>query len=91
VTIRVLVADDDNAQRFMLEEIMKREGYEVVSAQDGVEAVTKVREEDFDLAILDIKMPRMDGIQALREIHFIRPHLIVVMVTAYGTLSLIHI
>lgn len=85
MTIRVLVADDDNAQRFMLEELMKREGYDVVSARDGVEAVAKVREEDFDLAILDIKMPRMDGIQALREIHSIRPHLIVVMVTAYGT------
>ena len=81
---RILVADDEESMRFLLREVMTREGYEVVTASNGQEAVDQVRAQEFDLAILDVKMPQMDGITALREIRAIRPQLTVLMMTAFG-------
>ncbi len=85
MTVRVLIAEDDEGQRFMLKEALGREGYETLSVRDGVEAVERVRTEDFDIVLLDVKMPRMDGLQALHQIHGMRPELIVIMITAYGS------
>jgi nitrogen regulation protein NR(I) len=85
VTVRILVAEDDEAQRFMLSEALSREGYEVVCARDGAEAVERVRTEDFDVALMDILMPRLDGIEALRQIRSMRPELLVIMITAFGS------
>lgn len=81
---RILVADDEESMRFLLREVMTREGYEVETAANGLEALAKAREHDFDLAILDVKMPQMDGLQALREIRQVRPQLTVLMMTAFG-------
>lgn len=85
MTVRILVAEDDEAQRFMLSEALSREGYEVVCARDGAEAVERVRTEDFDVALMDIRMPRLDGIEALRQIRSMRPELLVIMITAFGS------
>lgn len=82
---RILVVDDEESMRFLLREVMVREGYDVETAADGLQAVDKVRSENFDLVIMDIRMPGMDGIQALKEMRRIRPHLVVLMITAHGT------
>ena len=64
----VLIADDDENIRAILEEVLKREGYRTVFAVNGQEAVEKVREESPDLLILDIRMPGMHGIEALEAV-----------------------
>ncbi|MBX7245251.1 MAG: sigma-54 dependent transcriptional regulator [Candidatus Sumerlaeaceae bacterium] len=82
---RILVADDEESMRFVLRQAMQKEGYEVDIATNGMEVVQKVRETHFDLVIMDIKMPQLDGLEALKEIKKVRPELIVVMATAHGT------
>jgi len=78
----ILIADDESSLRLLLCEVMQREGYEVESAVNGEEAVQKARERDFDVVVMDVRMPKMDGIQALREMKRINPALTVVMITA---------
>ena len=63
--------------RFVVREVMVREGYEVEEAVNGEEAVQKVREQHFDLIVMDVKMPVIDGIEALRQIKRIRPSLVI--------------
>jgi two-component system response regulator HydG len=81
---RVLVVDNEASMRFVLHEVMEREGYEISEASDGDEAVDLVRNREFDLVIMDIRMPRLNGLEALRQMRQLRPHLVVVMITAYG-------
>ena len=78
----ILIADDESSLRVLLSEVMQREGYEVETAVNGEEAVQKARERDFDVVVMDVRMPKMDGIQALREMKRINPALTVVMITA---------
>ncbi|MCX7918943.1 MAG: sigma-54 dependent transcriptional regulator [bacterium] len=85
---KILVVDDDEDMRFTLREVMTREGYQVVTAADGIEALDKTRESAFDLVILDMKMPRLDGIETLRQLREQDPELTVIMVTAFGTRDL---
>jgi two-component system, response regulator PdtaR len=80
----VLVAEDETIIRLDLVEMLSRAGLEVVAeARDGVEAVALARAEQPDLAVLDVKMPRLDGIEAARRILDERP-IPIVMLTAYG-------
>lgn len=81
----VLIADDEPNIRFLLSELMRREGYRPVEAANGVEAVEFAQESRFDIAILDIRMPKLDGMQALEKLLEINPDLIAVMITAHGT------
>ena len=64
----VLVVDDEASIRRTLREILEYEGLVVDEAQDGVEAIKKVRARSYDVALLDIKMPRKDGLEALAEL-----------------------
>src|SRR3954462_1453730 len=82
--MRILVAEDETIIRLDLRGLLERAGYEVVAeARDGVEAVELARSELPDLAVLDVKMPRLDGIEAARRI--LDERLIpIVMLTAYG-------
>ncbi len=82
---RILVADDEDGIRFLLRELLTKEGYQVEEAKDGEEAVGKMRQNEFDLAILDIKMPKLDGIEVLKQLKKSNPNMIVLMITAYGT------
>jgi two-component system, response regulator PdtaR len=82
--VRVLIAEDETIIRLDLKQILERAGLEVCAeARDGEEAVELARTEEPDLAILDVKMPRLDGIDAARKILDERP-IPIVMLTAYG-------
>jgi len=84
VGLRILVAEDETIIRLDLVELLKRAGLEVVAeARDGEEAVALARELEPDLAIMDVKMPKLDGIEAARRILGERP-IPIVMLTAYG-------
>ncbi|MDP1760747.1 MAG: response regulator, partial [Deltaproteobacteria bacterium] len=79
---KILVADDEMSIRLLYSEELKEEGYEVYQAANGREALEIVDIIPLDLVILDIKMPEMDGIEALRQIKEKRPNLPVVLSTA---------
>jgi len=82
--LRILVAEDETIIRLDLKETLERAGHEVCAeARDGEEAVALARAERPDLAVLDVKMPRLDGIEAARRILAERP-IPIVMLTAYG-------
>jgi response regulator NasT len=82
--MRILVAEDETIIRLDLRELLERAGFEVCAeARDGEEAVALARSQTPDLAIMDVKMPRLDGIEAARRILDERP-IPIVMLTAYG-------
>jgi two-component system, response regulator PdtaR len=83
-SVRILLAEDETIIRLDLRELLERAGYQVCGeARDGEEAVALAASERPDLAILDVKMPRVDGIEAARRIMADRP-IPIVMLTAYG-------
>jgi response regulator NasT len=82
--MRVLVAEDETIIRLDLRDLLERSGFEVCAeARDGEEAVALARSEKPDVAIMDVKMPKLDGIEAARRILDERP-IPIVMLTAYG-------
>lgn len=86
--IRILVADDDPDIRMSLSERLRWLGHDVVTAADGQEALAAVEAHALDLVFLDVSMPRLNGIEALKLIRKRWPNLPVVVVTAYGTIRL---
>ena len=82
---KILVADDELSMRQFLEILLKKEGHEVVCAEDGQEAYSRFQEGPVDLVVSDIKMPKVDGLELLRKIKERRPNLPVIMVTAYAS------
>lgn len=66
--MRILVVDDEEKIRHVIREYAEFEGYEVSEAKDGMEAISKCKEEDFDIIIMDIMMPKLDGFSAIKEI-----------------------
>ncbi|MSO57856.1 MAG: response regulator [Thermoleophilia bacterium] len=88
--MRILIAEDETIIRLDLRALLEAAGHEVVAeARDGEEAVALARSAEPDLALLDVKMPRLDGIEAASQILEERP-IPIVMVTAYGEQELIH-
>jgi two-component system, response regulator PdtaR len=87
--MRVLVAEDETIIRLDLRDLLERSGFEVCAeARDGEEAVALARSEQPDVAIMDVKMPKLDGIEAARRILDERP-IPIVMLTAYGQEELV--
>jgi two-component system, response regulator PdtaR len=87
--MRILIAEDETIIRLDLRDLLERAGHEVAGeARDGEEAVALARELEPDLAIMDVKMPRLDGIDAARRILDERP-LPIVLLTAYGQQELV--
>ncbi len=81
---RVLVVDDEEALRYLLSTELVAEGYEVETAGDGDEAIEAIKKKDYDVVLLDIKMPRVDGFEVLRFIKQNKPEIKVIMLTAYA-------
>jgi CheY-like chemotaxis protein len=81
---RILVVDDDTAIRTLLAEELRDDGYEVLVAGSALEALKTVEQEPLDLVILDIRMPGMDGLEALPRILGLKEHLKVILHTAYS-------
>lgn len=85
---KILIVDDDLYLRDLYEEILKDEGYEIATAADGVEALEQIKTGAFDLVLLDIMMPKLDGLSVLsklqEELKLPKPP-IVVLLTNLGT------
>jgi two-component system, response regulator, stage 0 sporulation protein F len=81
---RILLVDDEEHIRLLFKEELEDDGYAVDLASNGLEALEKFRGSPYDLVVLDIKMPGMDGIQALTEIKKINKDQPVILCSAYG-------
>ncbi|MBA2321407.1 MAG: sigma-54-dependent Fis family transcriptional regulator [Deltaproteobacteria bacterium] len=84
---RVLVVDDDDANRLTLERILQREGYTVAHAATGRDALEVIRAQPVDVVLTDLKMPGMSGIDLLKAARKVDPDIEVVVMTAYGTVE----
>lgn len=87
---RVLIVDDQMGIRRLLEEVLKDEGYDVDLATNGLEALDCVQKVIPDLIMMDMKMPGMDGIAALKELKDMGLAERVIMMTAYGELEMVN-
>jgi DNA-binding NtrC family response regulator len=84
---KILVVDDEAAQREMLAGFLRKKGYEVESASGGAEALSKYSDFFAPLAVTDMKMPDMDGLELLVKLRAINPFVQVLVLTAYGTVE----
>ena len=83
--IRLLLVDDEEGYVKVLAKRMTRRNMEVMTALSGSEGIQRLRKEDFDVAILDLKMEDMDGIEVLRVFKKMVPDMPVIMLTGHGT------
>ena len=84
--IKILIVDDEPSHRLMLSAHLKS-GYDVSEASDGLTAVEAVKKRFFDLVLMDIRMPGMDGLEALRQIKAISPGIVVFIMTAFQSVE----
>lgn len=87
MSYRVLVVEDDELMRVFLTQILKEEGYQIQAAENGMEALEKIQMSDFDLVITDLKMPKLSGIELMRESRKEKPEIRWIIITAYGSIS----
>ena len=87
---KVLVVDDAAFMRMMIKDILRKGGYDVVGeAEDGSRAIEKFKELHPDLVTMDITMPDMDGISAVKEIRKIDPNALIIMCSAMGQQAMV--
>jgi two-component system, NtrC family, response regulator AtoC len=84
---KILVVDDDAVARDLLVESLRKEGYEVEAVTDGDAAITRGREDHFDLVLTDIRMGKVDGLAVLREFKQVSPDTPIVLLTAFGSME----
>ncbi len=82
---KILIVNDDASMRYVLSEALTKQGYQCTEAVDGLQALARMQDERQDVVILDLKMPRMDGIETLVKIRSIDPDTVVIIVTAFGS------
>jgi DNA-binding NtrC family response regulator len=85
VPLDILVVDDDEATRLSLAYALADAGHKVIEAQDGEEAIQKLADRAFDVAILDIRLPKVDGLAVFRKVRSTSPSTAVILMTAFAT------
>ncbi len=83
-TVSILIVDDQEMMRVLIEKILGREGYKILTAEDGVHALEILKDEKVDLIITDLKMPRMGGFDLLKQVKENYPEIGVIIMTAFG-------
>ena len=84
---KILVVDDERSHRQMIEAVLSAEGYEIAQADNGQAAIDAVAEKFYDLVIMDIRMPELGGIEALKKIKAISPGIPILIMTAYASVG----
>ena len=86
---KILIIEDEAAIRRVLGKILMEESkdYEIEEAPDGLEGFEKIKKDDFDLVLCDIKMPKFDGMEVLTEAKKIKPEIPFVMISGHGDLE----
>lgn len=84
---KILVVDDEVKMRRVLQMMLQKEGYEIITVKDGRGALQKVEKENFDLVLTDVKMPGLSGMDLLKRIRESDEEMPVIMITAYGTVE----
>lgn len=85
---KILLAEDDQSMRSFLATALQRAGHEVTSYGDGMSALTRLHEEDFDLLLADVVMPGLDGVELARRAGEARPGLKVMFITGFAAVAL---
>jgi two-component system response regulator (stage 0 sporulation protein F) len=86
---RIMIVDDQKGVRRLLEELFKREGWEVYAAADGKDAIEKVGQFQPSILLIDMKMPNMNGLEASQKILEKHQELAIIMMTAYGEMEVV--
>jgi len=81
----ILIVEDDEKMNQGLKYIVSKEGYNVITVDSGETALEKIKDLSFDLILSDLKLPGIDGMEVLRAVKKFDPHILFVMITAYGT------
>ena len=84
---RILIVDDEKSQREQLSGFLKKQGFNVTTAELGMEAISLCKDKSFEVALIDLKMPGMDGIELLKKLKESNPEIQVIMMTAYGSVD----
>ncbi|HEY4484767.1 MAG TPA: sigma-54 dependent transcriptional regulator [Nitrospiria bacterium] len=82
---KILIVDDEESLRFLLSETLQKEGYPIDTAGDGREALEKIQKGGYKIVLMDVKMPRLNGLLALEKMKEKDPDLLVILMTAFGT------
>jgi two-component system response regulator PilR (NtrC family) len=85
--MRILIVDDEEVLRDVLDAVLRREGFDVVSASSGEEALSMLDGEEIDLIILDVMLPGISGIDTMRAIRISNPYLPVIIITAFSSID----
>ncbi len=84
---KILIVDDDKGIRNTLREILQFEKYTVDEATDGLDCLVKIKQNKYDVIIMDIKMPKMDGMEAIERVQILSPETPVVMISGHGNID----
>ena len=85
--LRILIADDDQGLRLSVKSIFSNSKFQIEEAFDGVDAVEKCQNQKFDIVLLDVDMPRLNGLGALKQIKENDPGIIIIMMTHYAAIN----
>ncbi len=83
----ILVVEDEEISKKNLQRILTKQGYEVIPAQDGAEAIDLLKRNEFDLVLTDLKMKQIDGMEVLKTCKELHPHTEVIIITGYATVD----
>jgi two-component system response regulator (stage 0 sporulation protein F) len=86
---KIMIVDDQAGIRVLLQEVFKKEGYHILTAGSGDQALKFLKEEDPPLVLLDMKIPKMSGLEILHRMMQMKPNLKVMVMTAYGENELV--